>query len=118
MAKYLPDMRAGDDYSLKLVVTAADGTPANIAGYVYTLKFKSSYDTTENALLFTTTAGSNANDSIANGICYIAVPASVTAGVTQGSYFYEVAQRVGTALTTVLPPVADYKDRIKVVPGL
>ena len=120
MAKYLPDMRAGDDYNIKLVINDSTGTAKNITGYKFwlTLKAAISDADTAAALQFSTTAGDNVNDDLPNGICYMAVPAAMTKLIVSGEYRYDIQQRVGNSLTTVLPPIADYKDKLTVIPEI
>ena len=120
MAKYLPDMRAGDDYNVKLVINDSTGAPKDITGYKFWLTLKASISDADTAaaLQFSTTAGDNVNDDIVHGICYMAVPASMTKSIIPGEYRYDIQQRVGNALTTVLPPIADYKDKLIVIPEI
>lgn len=120
MAKYLPDMRQGDDYNVKLVINDTTGAAKNITGYKFWLTLKASISDADAAaaLQFSTTAGDNVNDNLLNGICYLAVPAAMTKLVPPGDYRYDIQQRVGNALTTVLPPIADYKDKLTVVPEI
>lgn len=118
MAKYLPDMRAGDDYNIKLRILDNNSNVVDITGYKFWLTLKSSFEETDNlaVLQFNTIAGYNNNDDPTQGICYLAVPAALTKPIAAGSYYYDIQQEVGTNVTTVLPPVADYKDKIIVVP--
>jgi len=120
MAKYIPDLRAGDDYNLKLTVNDIAGLPVDITGYKFWLTLKSSYEDLDSAavLQFSTTVGDNADDVALSGICHITVPASLTKPIPAGKYFYDIQQKVGTNLTTVLPPIADYKDKVIVIPEL
>ncbi len=120
MAKYLPDLRAGDDYPITLTVKDNAGAARDITGYKFWLTFKSSFDLSDAdaELQFVTTAGDNVNDDLIGGICVLYVPAATTALIPVGSYYYDIQQKSGVAggLSTVLPPVADYKDKILVVP--
>jgi hypothetical protein len=118
MSKYLQAMRAGDDYNLKLTVTAINTLPVDITGYKFYFTVKSSFDETDlNAVLqFSTTAGDNPNDDIPNGVCYLSVPAALTKVIPQGKYFWDIQQTVGTKITTLLPPPVDFEDLLIVVP--
>lgn len=120
MAKYLPDMRQGDDYNVKLVIKDVAGVAKDITGYKFWLTLKASISDADAAaaLQFSTTAGDNVNDDLLNGICYMAVPAVMTKIVLPGEYRYDIQQRVGNSLTTVLPPIADYRDKLTVVPEI
>lgn len=118
MAKYLPDMRVGDEYNITLTVNDTNNVAVDITGYEFWFTMKTAFEDLDNAavLQFKTTAGDNVNDDVVNGICYLTVPASMTKVVPVGKYFYDIQQKVGTSITTVLPPVEDYKDKISVVP--
>ncbi len=120
MSKYLPDLRAGDDYPITLTVKDSLGQPQDITGFKFWLTFKSSFSLldADAELQFVTTAGDNVNDNLLGGICVLYVPAATTALIPVGSYYYDIQQQAGVAggLSTVLPPVADYKDKILVVP--
>jgi len=119
MAKYLPDMRVGDDYSIQLTVNNTDTTPVDVTGYKFWLTLKADYtlDDTLAALQFSTTAGDNANDDLLNGKVFLYVPGSLTKTVLPGQYYYDIQQKSSTGgLSTVLPPIADYRDRLLVVP--
>ena len=65
-------------------------------------------------------AGDDENDNVANGICYIYIPAEDTQDIPIGSYYYALQQRAGVTggVATVLPPIESYKDRIKVVANI
>jgi hypothetical protein len=118
MAKWIPDFRVGDDYNIKLTVNDVAGIAVDITGYKFWLTLKASYDNSDAqaAMQFVTTVGDNVNDEALNGICYLTVPASVTKQVPVGRYYYDIQQKVGSSITTVLPPIADYKDKVVVVP--
>ena len=118
MAKYLPDMRAGDDYNIQLRILDNNSNVVNITGYKFWLTLKSSFEDTDASavLQFSSVAGYNENDQPTQGICYLAVPAALTKPIVAGSYYYDIQQEVGINVTTVLPPVVDYKDKIIVVP--
>lgn len=119
MSSYLPDMRAGDNYKIKLTITDSLLIPIDITGYKFWLTLKSAFTDLDVAsvLQFTTTVGSNVNDVALSGVCIIDVPAASTKSIAEGNYFYDIQQITPLGdITTVMPPVADYKDRIKVVP--
>lgn len=119
MAKYLPDMRIGDDYNVKLVVDVS-GVPVDITGYKFTLTLKKSYSDLDNqaVLKVSTISGSNPNDDAVNGICFLSVDNLTTANIETGSYFYDLQEEVGSSKVTVYPPIEDYDDRLKVYPQI
>lgn len=122
MALFLEDVRQGDDYSVELIVKDASGNPQNITGYKFWLTFMSSFDLTyeQAELKYVKDAGDDENDNVANGICYIYIPAEDTQDIPIGSYYYALQQRAGVTggVATVLPPIESYKDRIKVVANI
>ena len=121
MSSYLPDMRVGDDYTIQLTVADENQLAVNITGYKFWFTMKSAFTDLDAAavLQFSTTVGDNANDDAVNGICFISVPASQTKTIPTGSYYYDIQQKTATGgLTTVLPPIAEYKDKITVIPEI
>ena len=118
MAKYIPDFRVGDSYKLSLVVKDEFGVAVDITGYVFWLTLKAAFtDADVDAVLqFKTTVGDNPSDDALNGICNLYVPAADTKAVPVGKYFYDIQQLAGTDITTILPPVEDYKDKLSVLP--
>jgi hypothetical protein len=120
MAKYIHDFRVGDDYILKLTITDLNDAPVNITGFDYTLTLKSNFtDANANAVLqFTTTVGDNANDNAANGIVFIHVPNTLTKLISSGKYYYEIEEVANGVVSTRVPPIVDYKDKVFVAPQL
>jgi hypothetical protein len=122
MAKYLPDFRVGDDYPIELTIKDLNGNAQNITGYKFWLTLKSSFDLDDASaeLQFISTVGDNPNDQPLSGICFLYVPASITKDIPAGSYYYDIQQKAGVngGLSTVIPPVVDYKDKVIVVPQI
>jgi hypothetical protein len=121
MSNYLPNIRAGDDYSIKLIVQKPDLTLQNITGYKFWLTLKTSFalNDAEATLQFITTVGSNPNDNAAAGECYIYVSGAQTKTIPAGSYYYDIQQKtLDGGITTIVPPIEDYKDKIIVVPEI
>jgi hypothetical protein len=118
VAKYIDDMRIGDEFNLELRLTDLAGSPQNITGYKFWITLKTSLDDADidAVLQFSSTAGNNVNDDIVGGIAYLCVPSSMTKLIPAGAYFYDVQYAIGTTVSTIVPPVADYKDKVLVVP--
>lgn len=119
MSNYLPNMRVGDDYSIKLIVQNPDKTPQNITGFKFWLTLKTSFalDDAAATLQFITTVGHNPNDNAAAGECYIYIDGEQTKTIPAGSYYYDIQQKtLDGGITTIVPPIEDYKDKITVVP--
>lgn len=112
MAKYLPDIRRGDTYRIKIQYPA--GT--NITGYTHTFTVRTDYDAVTPTISKTSVVGSEPEDDAANGLAYLTVPASSTV-VGTGKYVYDLQmQTPGGEIRTLVPPTDDYKDPIRVVP--
>lgn len=115
MATYLQDIRQGDDYVVKLNF----GTTNNITGFEFWLTLKSDFDLPDSdaALQFMTTAGDYVGDDPLHGIAYLVVPAAITGDTEAGCYYYDLQCKTPTGLiTTIVPPVDRYKDRITIAP--
>lgn len=116
MAKYLRDMRVGDEY----IVQINYGTGVDITGYKFWLTLKASPDLPDDqaALQYTTVAGDEVNDDVLNGLAHLVVPSNITKTVAAGEYYYDVqAKRPdadGVGITTLVPPITDMEDLIAV----
>ena len=117
MAKYIRDFRKGDTIKIKLDY----GTSVDLTGFKFWLTLKRSYrDTDENAAMqVVTTAGDYELDEPTRGIVYIVVPYTVTDLIEAGSYYYDI-QELSSAdeIRTIVPPIADYKDKVVVIAGI
>lgn len=112
MAKYLPDIRRGDTYRIKIQYPA--GT--DITGYTHTFTVRTDYDAASPTISQSSVAGSASGDDVANGLAYLTVPAANTK-VDVGKYVYDLQmQAPGDEIRTLVPPTDDYKDPIRVVP--
>jgi hypothetical protein len=113
MAKYIADFRQGDTVKLKI----AYDTATDITGYKYWFTVKTSFDDADASavLQVETTAGDYAEDDPANGVVWII--ADGTAAIAPGKYYYDVQElSAGGEIRTLIPPVADYKDKLTVIP--
>ena len=115
MAQFLQDIRQGDEYIIKINF----GTTNNITGFEFWLTIKSDFDLpdSEAVLQFTTTAGDYSGDDPIHGLVYMVIPSSVTGAAEAGHYFYDLQCKTSTGeITTIVPPVDSYKDRILIAP--
>lgn len=115
MAQYLEDIRQGDDYVLKVDF----GTANNITGFEFWLTLKQDFEQTDAqaVLQVSTVAGDDTADDPTHGIAYIRIPAATTKTIDPNSYLYDLQVKTSTGLVqTIIPPNADYKDRVKVIP--
>jgi len=67
---------------------------------------------------YDTTAGDNALDDVANGLAYLVIPATATALMVAGKYYYAFKRLDASSPVkglTLFPPISDYKDRMTVV---
>lgn len=112
MAKYLPDIRRGDTYRIKIQYPA--GT--NITGYTHTFTVRTDYDATTPTISKSSVVGTEAGDNAANGLAYLTVPAASTV-VDVSKYVYDLQMQTPAGeIKTLVPPTDDYKDPIRVVP--
>lgn len=130
MANHLPNMRVGDEYTLRIVIKQEDGTAQDITGYKFWLTLKSGTDLAtasaqtdaQAALQQSTTAGDQDADDVLNGIAYLVVPSDTMKNVAAGEYFYDVQAKKpgadGEGITTILPPIDDVEDLITVYPEI
>lgn len=112
MARWLPDIRRGDTYRIKIQYPA--GT--NIAGYIHTFTVRTDYDAASPTISQSSVAGSASGDDAANGLAYLTVPAANTV-VDVGKYVYDLQMQTPAGeIRTLVPPTDDHKDPMRVVP--
>lgn len=113
MSKYLPDIRQGDTYRIKIQYPA--GT--NVFGYTHWLTLRTDFDTPQPALQIMSLAGDNTDDNPTSGLVYLEAAAEVTTQVAPGSYVWDVqARSMAGEIITLMPPVSKFNDKIAVVP--
>lgn len=115
MATYLEDIRQGDDYVIKVDF----GSTNDITGFEFWITLKQDFEQTDAqaVLQFTTVAGDDTADDPTHGIAYIRIPAATTKAIDPSSYIYDVQVKTTTgSVQTIIPPNADYTDRVKVIP--
>lgn len=130
MANHLPNMRVGDEYTLKIVIKKEDGTAQDITGYKFWLTLKpgadlntaAALDDNQAALQQEATAGDQPNDDVVNGVAYLVIPSSVMKDVVAGDYFYDVQAKKpgadGDGIITLLPPITEVDDVLTVYPEI
>lgn len=112
MSKYIPDIRQGDTYRLKLEYQGTD-----LTGWRHWITLRAEFDDTAAALETSSWAGDHADDDPENGIAYVEFSASQTALVTPGTYQWDIqAKSLGGDIVTILPPAERYLDTVKLVP--
>ena len=117
MAKYLQDIRQGDSRTIRINY----GAGYNITGWQFYFTMKLDIDVLANEVEVTTNVGDHVDDDALNGIVNIVVPASVTGALVPDSYYYSIKRTDGAGvpeIKTLLPPIEDFKDRLKVVKAL
>lgn len=115
MAKYIADFRQGDTVKIKV----AYDTATDITGYKYWFTVKTSFDDADASAVMQveTTAGDYAEDDPSNGVAYIVAPSTATTPIPSSKYYYDVQElSPGGEVRTLVPPIADYKDKIFVAP--
>jgi hypothetical protein len=111
MAKYLPDIRAGDTLRIKLTYPVGKV----LTGYIHRMTLRLDLATAP-ALLAESTFGDHTADM--DNVAYVeAMP--VTTHIPTGKYYYAVeAENAAGDVVTLVPPPAEYKDKLLVAPEL
>ena len=117
MAKYLQDIRQGDSRTIRINY----GVGFDISGWTFYFTMKKDLNVVANDLEVTTTVGNHDEDDGPNGIVNIYVSATSTGALDPDSYYYSIKRTDGGTQPdqkTILPPIEDYKDRLKIVKAL
>lgn len=115
MANWMQDIRQGDDYVLKVDF----GIGNDITGFEFWLTLKESFDESDAqaVLQFHTKAGDYLGDDPTHGIVYLVIPAVQTKAAIPGLYLYDLqCKDTSGQISTIIPPVEDYKDRVRLIP--
>ena len=113
----MQDIRQGDDYVLKIDF----GIGNDITDFEFWLTLKESFDDTDAqaALQYHTKAGDYLGDDPTHGIVYLMIPAVATKAAIPGLYLYDLqAKDTSGQISTIIPPVEDYKDRVRIIPEI
>jgi hypothetical protein len=112
MSKYIPDIRQGDTYRLKLEYQGTD-----LTGWRHWMTLRAEFDDATPALATSSLAGDHPDDDPAEGIVYVEFTPTQTATVTPGTYRWDIqAKATGGDIITILPPAERYLDTVKLVP--
>lgn len=115
ISKHLPNIRQGDDYAFAVAYPNA----TNITGFKFYLTLKNSFDDLDSAavLQHSVVVGSHPLDDVLNGNAVFFIPASITATVPRGNYYYDF-QAIDNSggILTIAPPETDYKYKLQVIP--
>jgi len=117
MANWMQDIRQGDDYVLKIDF----GVSNDITDFEFWLTLKESFDDTDAqaVLQYHTKAGDYLGDDPTHGIVYLMIPAVATKAAIPGLYLYDLqAKDTSGQISTIIPPVEDYKDRVRIIPEI
>ena len=117
MAKYLQDIRQGDSRTIRIDY----GNGFDISGWTFYFTMSLEIDQVTPDVEISTNVGDHPEDDAANGIVNIYVPDSVTAALSPDAYYYSIKRTdndVTPDIKTILPPIDDYKDRLRVIQAL
>lgn len=117
MSDYITDFRQGDTKIIEIDY----GTGVDITGWKFWITLRESLESTKIIVQSSTVAGDNVLDDVANGLAYLTITSTDSMTIDAGSYNWDIQVRKGNSdpavISTILPPIADYKDKINVVPG-
>lgn len=117
MSDYIADFRIGDTKIIKIDY----GTGVDITDWKFWITLRESLESTKIILQASTTAGDNPLDDVANGLVYLTINSTDSSNIPPGSYNWDIQVKKGIStpaiISTILPPIADYKDKINVVQG-
>jgi hypothetical protein len=116
VGKYLPDIRRGDTYRVKIQYPA--GT--DITGYTHWLTLRTGIGINPAALSVRSDAGDHVLDVPASGTAYLEATPDQTAALVVGKgYVYDVQVRTNLGeIKTLLPPITEATDRLVIVPDV
>lgn len=117
MGTYIPDFRQGDTKIIKVDY----GIGYDITGWVFYFVMKLDADSRNADVLISTTVGDNTLDDALNGLVHITLDSNISKALKPGSYLYSVKRSKGGIpedIQTVLPPIDESQDRIRVVEAL
>lgn len=113
MAKYLSDIRIGN--TLKIEINY--GVEKDITGWNFRFVILADWGKTP-VVDITTVAGNHALDVPTEGLCYIELSSTISDTLKVGKYYYYVDRIITGSpddIVTILPPNADYKDKIEIL---
>ena len=113
MAQYLEDIRQGNSFDTKIEYGV------DVTGWQFALTLSLTLNQAVPDFTKIVTAGDNALDDVIAGDVFIHVSAEECDGIAAGKYYYAVKRWDVSSPPkelTLVPPTADYKDRVIVVP--
>lgn len=112
MSAIISDIRAGDDYHIKIQYPYG----VNVTGFIFYFTLKRKFqDPDSEAVLRRVLLAEGSEAAI--GKVYLHVPKSVTETIPVGSYFWDLKEKtLGGNVRTLAPKEADFNDKIKVIP--
>jgi len=109
----MQDFRKGDTKTIKI----SYGT--DITGYRFRLTFLKAFDQVTPDLVVESLVGDHPGDIPLEGLAYLRMESTESATLNPDKYFYFVQRIIdGTVpedITTIMPPIKYYKDKIIVV---
>lgn len=117
MSNYIKDFRQGDSKVIKIDY----GVGVDATGWKFWITLRKELNSNTIIAQASTTAGDNELDDVANGIVYLTIDSDISYTIPVGKYYYDIQVSKGGVppiINTILPPVDEYKDRIKVLQGL
>jgi hypothetical protein len=115
MSEYLQDFRVGDTVRVKIQYP----TTTDITGYKFWLTLKNAFEDADPGVMqIETTAGDDPLDIPGSGRAYLVATPTDTGSIAPGKYVWDIqAMTADGEITTIAPPIAEYKDKVTVVPG-
>ncbi|AAU90975.1 hypothetical protein [Methylococcus capsulatus] len=115
MGKYLPDIRQGDTYRVRIRYPKG----SNIAGYIHWLALRTAIGTEPPLLLLRSVVGEHPSDQPEDGIAYLEATPEQTAALPANKrcVYGLLAKTPSGEVKTLRPPLKDpLDDRILIVP--
>jgi hypothetical protein len=116
MSSYITDIRQGDTKVIKIDY----GKNVDVTGWKVYFILRTSLGDSDNLFQTFTTAGDNALDDIANGLIFLTITAAETALLepSSGLAYAVKVDKGNSVIKTILPPIDDPLDKIKVIDGI
>jgi hypothetical protein len=111
----IPDIRIGDDYTLKINYPA----DVDIRGFKFYLTLKKSFSDLDSDAVLQVSHVAGSGDLDSKSSCFLTVPASKTEKLKKGGYLYGLqAISASGEIETLAPPIGDYTQKIAVIPSV
>ena len=116
MSEYIEDIRQGDTKVIRIDY----GKGVDVTGWKGYFILRENLDDSTNLLQVEATAGDNPADDVVNGLFHITISAAITAQLEPSrglAYAVKIDKGAGV-IKTLLPPVDEPNDKIKVIDGI